>query len=232
MRKIQIEFPDQVARAVFPVQQSQIAAGLKTLSLESGRPVIVLIGGMVFKPELDITKRCVEIIAETANTLGAVVISGGTKMGVMYLIGATRQKNGYDFPLLEITVADIVTWHSDPKNKHLLWWGKKLWPLDKHYSHFVLTLGNQYGDESPWIVDAAKILAQGSQSVTVLINGGNISRLDIQLSVEAGRQVVALSGTGRYADELAEQPDRNELIEVVSAEDEKAVAKALVAKLI
>ncbi len=232
MRQIEIQFPDQIAKAVFPEQRGFVPQALDAIDLKQGQPVIVLIGGMVFKQDLDVTKQSIDVIAETAQSLGAAVISGGTKMGVMYLMGQTRHINGYDFPLLGITVADIVTWPDDPKNRRFLWWGKKLGLLDQNYTHFMLTPGNQYGDESPWIVDAASYLSRGSYSVTTLINGGKISRLDIELSVEASRPVVALSGTGRYADELAEATERDELIGIVSAEDAKAVAKALAANLI
>jgi type II secretory pathway component PulL len=57
-------------------------------------------------------------------------------------------------------------------------------------------------------------------SVTILINGGKVSRKDIELSLEKGGAVIALGGTGRLADELASQPNRNKLIIVVPANPE------------
>ncbi|MBC8508421.1 MAG: hypothetical protein H8D34_26490 [Chloroflexi bacterium] len=67
--------------------------------------------------------------------------------------------------------------------------------------------------------------------MTALINGGNISRLDIKLSLEAGRKVIVLNGTGRYADELASDPNRHELVEIVSAEDDELIVDAIKAAL-
>ena len=66
---------------------------------------------------------------------------------------------------------------------------KKRWQLEPHYSHFILVPGSQFGDESAWIVDTAT-LSKGNRSVTILINGGEISRKDIELSLEHSRPVI------------------------------------------
>jgi hypothetical protein len=89
--------------------------------------------------------------------------------------------------------------------------------LEPHYSHFILVPGSEFGDESPWIVDAATLLSNGHRSVTILINGGEVSRKDIELSLEHGRSVIALSRTGRLADELSRDLDRNKLITIIPA---------------
>jgi hypothetical protein len=87
--------------------------------------------------------------------------------------------------------------------------------------------GSQFGDESPWIVDAATLFSQGQRSVTILINGGEISRKDIELSLEKGRPVIALSRSGRLADELARQPARDKLITVIPVHAEQRIAEAI-----
>jgi hypothetical protein len=91
--------------------------------------------------------------------------------------------------------------------------------------------GSEFGDESPWIVDAATILSKGHQSVTILINGGEVSRKDIELSLEKGRPVIALSRTGRLADEFSREPDRNKLITIISANDERRIIEVVQAAL-
>jgi hypothetical protein len=63
--------------------------------------------------------------------------------------------------------------------------------------------------------------------VTVLINGGEISRKDIDLSLEIGRPVIALSRTGRLADELSQDTERNKLITVVPANGEQQIVDAV-----
>jgi hypothetical protein len=87
--------------------------------------------------------------------------------------------------------------------------------------------GSHFGDESPWIDDAARLFSKDNRSVTILINGGEISRRDVQLSLEEGRQVIALSHTGRLADEISQDFERNGLITVVSANMEAQIIKVI-----
>jgi hypothetical protein len=122
--------------------------------------------------------------------------------------------------LVGVTLEELVTWPGGPESTNKLWWGTKRWELEPHYSHFILVPGSEFGDESPWIVDTATILSKGDQSVTILINGGEVSRKDIDLSLENDRPVIALSRTGRLADELSRQPVRHKLITVAPANAE------------
>lgn len=142
-------------------------------------------------------------------------------------IGQVRSQNGYTFPLIGITLEDLVAWPDGPQDTKFLWWGIKRWQLEPHYPYFILVPGSHFGDESPWIVDAAMVFSKGHQSVTILINGGEISRKDIQLSLEVERKVIALSRTGRLADEISRDFDRNGLITVVSANSEGRIAGAI-----
>jgi len=64
-----------------------------------------------------------------------------------------------------------------------------------------------------------------------LINGGEVSRKDIQLSLENGRPVIALSRTGRLADELSREPARNSLISIAPAHADKRILELIQAAL-
>lgn len=152
-------------------------------------------------------------------------------MGVMAEIGQIRWKNGYTFPLVGIAPEELVTWTDGPHSTKFLWWGEKRWQLEPHYTHFILVPGSQFGDESPWIVDTATLLSKDHRSVTILINGGEVSRKDIELSIEHGRPVIALSRTGRLVDEFSREPDRNKMISVVPATSEKQIVDAVQAAL-
>jgi hypothetical protein len=99
--------------------------------------------------------------------------------------------------------------------------------LEPHYSHFILVPGDDFGAESPWIFDTATLLSQDHQAVTILINGDEVARKDIDLSLEKGRRVIVLSRTGHLADVLASQPVRNELITVIPANSEPQIVKAV-----
>lgn len=231
MRTETINFPDQATRSVFPNERSNLAQAIMELGLKDGYPVIVLIGGEIEDQQRDVTRQAIRAIAKTAEDMGAVIICGGTDMGVMAEIGQIRSQNGYKFPLVGVTPEELVTWPGGPLNTKFLWLGKERWELESHYSHFILVPGSEFGDESPWIDDAAILLSKGHQSVTILINGGDISRKDIEVSLENGRPVIVLSNTGRLADELARQPERNGLITVLPANAEKSISEDLHAAL-
>lgn len=217
MRTQNIQFQDRQTPVVFPLELSDLAQAISALHLEDGHPVIVLIGGEIDEHQADATRRAIQTISKIAEEMNAVVICGGTDMGVMAEIGQIRSENQHKFPLVGIAPEDLVSWPDGLRNTKFLFWGKKRWALESHYSHFILVPGHDFGDESPWIGRAATLLSKGHRSVTILINGGEVSRKDIELSLEMGRPVVALSRTGRLADELSREVNRNKLITVVPA---------------
>jgi hypothetical protein len=232
MRTQTIYFPpDQQRLCAFPYQRSELPQAISALHLKDQYPVIVLIGGEIDKKNAAMTQQAVQTISKLAQDLGAAVICGGTNMGIMSEIGHTRRRNHHKFPLVGIAPAELVTWPRGPESTKFLWWGKQRWQLESHYSHFILVPGNHFGDESPWIIDTATLLSRNQRSVTILINGGEVSRKDIELSLESGRPVIALSRTGRLADELARQPERNKLITVIPAHAEQKITEVIRAVL-
>lgn len=231
MRTQTINFPDQQALCVFPAERSDLVEAISELGLKDHYPVIVLIGGEVDEKQVDITRRAIEMISRIAEDIQAAVICGGTDMGVMAEIGRIRARESYKFPLIGVTPEELVTWPGGPSGTKVLWWGKQRWQLESHYSHFILVPGEQFGDESLWIADAAALLSKDHHSVTLLINGGEVSRKDIQLSLENGRRVIVLSRTGGLADEFASQPERHSLMTVLPVNAEKSIAEAIQAML-
>src|SRR5687767_14530379 len=231
MRTQEINFPDQKTLSVFPHERSNLAQGIAELGLNGGYPVIVLIGGEINDQHREVTRRAIQAISRTAEDISAVVVCGGTDIGVMAEIGQIRSQNGYKFPLVGVTPEELVTWPGGPLNTKFLWLGKQRWQLESHYSHFILVPGSQFGDESPWIGDTATILSKAHRSVTILINGSEVSRKDIELSLENGRPVIALSRTGRLADDLARQPERDKLITIIPANAEQRIVEAIQAAL-
>jgi hypothetical protein len=189
--------------------------------------VIVLIGGAIDKLQAPATLRAIETIAKLAHEKNILLICGGTDMGVMAKIGQVRSQNLYTFPLVGITLEDLVAWPGGPQSTKFLWWGRERWQLEPHYPYFILVPGTHFGDESPWISDAAHIFSKQNQSVTILINVGEVSRKYIQFSLEEGRRVIALSHTGRLADEISQDFERNGLITVVSANMDEQIQKVI-----
>jgi hypothetical protein len=231
MRTQIIDFSDRKTPVVFPNERSNLAQAISELGLKDRYPAIVLIGGEIDGQQVTVTQRAIEAIARAAADLRAVLICGGTDMGIVAQIGQIRWRHGYKFPLIGVTPEGLVTWPGGPHHTKFLWLGKQRWQLESHHSHFILVPGSQFGDESPWIGDVATLLSKGYQSVTILINGGEVSRKDIGLSLENGRPVIVLSRTGRLADELSRQPVRDKLITVVPAQAEQRIVEAIQAAL-
>jgi hypothetical protein len=227
MRTQNIDFPEQQTLCVFPDERSDLAQAISDLQLEGNHPVIVLIGGDIDKLQAIVTRQAIITISRIAENMNAVIVCGGTDMGVMAEIGQMRSMKSYKFPLVGVAPEELVTWPGGPPSTKFLWWGKKRWQLEPHYSHFILVPGSQFGDESPWIVDTATILSKGKRAVTILINGGEVSRKDIELSLEHDRPVIALSHTGRLADEFAKLPEQQKLITVVPANAGQQIAEVV-----
>lgn len=170
----------------------EIQQALDELGIPRPKPAIVLVGGAGGIGFLDKfpMRKAVGIVAQLAEETGAVVIDGGTQAGIMTEIGRQRKKNGYTFPLVGI-VFDALLMKEEPDSI-----------LDPNHTHFILIPGDDWGDESAWISKIATVVAGDRKSVTVLVNGGTISRADVEYSLMANRPTAVIRGTGRLADEI------------------------------
>ncbi len=136
-----------------------------------------------------------DAIAPVAERTHAVVVDGGTDAGVMRLMGRARAGSGATFPLLGVAPEGGVKQDAAATDQRAT--------LEPNHSHFALVPGDHFGDESGWLAEIAAHLAGGRRFPAFLINGGELSLSDAQKMVEAGGDVVAISGTGRSADRLA-----------------------------
>ncbi|MGR9106859.1 MAG: hypothetical protein ACU843_08015 [Gammaproteobacteria bacterium] len=188
------------ARAVQVVCEQGLGEAIGLLGLES-RAVLVLVGGAASlgpKPEQGFLRSLFfDVLAPLAESLQAIVIDGGTDSGVMQLMGAARSEIGGTFPLLGVAAIDTVRFPDEPGFEG----GTAL--LEPHHSHYLIVPGKRWGDESPWIARVASLLSAERASVTVVVNGGEITLRDISFSIDEGRAVFVFSGSGRLADRIA-----------------------------
>jgi predicted Rossmann-fold nucleotide-binding protein len=216
-----------IALCALPNDIEELEQTLNQMGLVD-RPVIVLIGGHILPEQANVTLQAIEVIAKVAEVLDAAIICGGTDVGVMAAIGKARGRNGYQFPLIGVAPEGIVTWPDGPKNGMPVLSGNEREQLEAHHSHFFLVPGNEFGDETKWIVRAATMIAVGrNRSVTVLANGGKVSQKDVEEGLRANRPLIVLSGTGRLADEIANHNARHSLIKVVPAHNRRLLAETL-----
>ena len=170
----------------------EIKQALDGLEISHPKKAIVLVGGAGGIGWLDrfSMQKAIRIVAKLAEKVDAVVVDGGTQAGIMDEIGKQRKRNKFSFPLIGV-VFDALIMKEEPKSI-----------LDANHTHFFLIPGNDWGDESAWIAKIATAITEGEKSITVLINGGNISQQDVQYSMLEKRPVFIMRGTGRLANEI------------------------------
>ncbi len=192
---------EQTALAIRVAQQAELPDALELIGLGGSRPVLVVVGGASNISEADllrIQRLFTEVLAPIAESLGAYVVDGGTDAGVMQLMGEARTQIGAKFALIGVTPEKKVALPNQQKP------AADLTPLEPNHTHFVLVPGDNWGDGSIWISCVATVLANNAPSITVLLNGGEITFEDAFSSVNSGRLVVVIAGTGRTADILAD----------------------------
>jgi TRPM family ion channel len=218
------------AQAVRVEAADELPSAVRELEVD-GRPALVVVGGADGMSRDDLRRVDPifrDVLAPLAERLDATVIDGGTDTGVMSLMGIARGDGGWAFPLVGVVVDELAASSADEAVE-----------LEPNHTHFVLVPGSQWGEEAPWLASVATVVAGSDGSVTVLVNGGEISYADVRHSLDAGRHVVVLDGSGRTADALAAavRGDRAEpsvtalaasgIVHVVDPDDPDEVASLL-----
>jgi SLOG in TRPM, prokaryote len=183
-------------------QPADIPAALRALKVERRRPVLVSVGGAggITSAGLADMARILEPVVLAMDRWGATVLDGGTDSGVMKVIGQARQAAGAQFPLVGVAAEGTVILPGMPAARDAA-------GLEPHHSHIILVPGSTWGDESPWLSRIATSIADGRPSVTLVVNGGEITYDDITHSLQSGRPVIVVAGTGRTADAIAAARD-------------------------
>lgn len=170
----------------------EIQEALTQLEIPYPNSTIVLVGGAggIGWSEKFPMRKAIRIVAQLAEETQSVIVDGGTQAGIMLEIGKQRKQNKYTFPLIGV-VFDRLVVDEDPKSI-----------LDPNHTHFFLIPGSDWGDESGWIAKIATAVAGGEKSITILVNGGTISRTDVEYGLLENRPAYIMRGTGRLADEI------------------------------
>jgi hypothetical protein len=202
------ELPNESRASVIQVNDpANLLIDLEKIGLQEPRPVIVVIGGASKMTEESLIRLRLlfeNVLAPTAEKLGAYVVDGGTDAGVMQMMGQARAKIAAKFPLIGVAPVEKVELPgaSSPATKQT---------LEPNHTHFLLTPGSDWGDESSWLARIATTISGELPSIAILINGGDIALLDAVENVRAGRSVIALAGSGRLADELVSAINHTEI---------------------
>ena len=187
------------ARAVYVPTGAEGAAVVAALELPPPRAVVMVSGGASDMSPTEIARLralFVEGVGRVAAEESITLIDGGTRAGVMQMMGESRAAGGGDAPLIGVCPAALVTWPGSPT-------GKDRVPLEPHHTHFVLTDGDYWGAETETMFALAAALSNGIPFVAVLANGGPVARDEMLHNVRQGREIIVIRGSGRLADEIA-----------------------------
>ena len=172
------------------------------LELPSARFSIVLHGGAGDMSESYYKKLMLllrDSLVRFAEDNRALVADGGTDTGLVQVMGEAYLAAKATFSLVGVVVSDAVTYPGGPPP------GPDRWALNPMHTHFVIVNADDFGFESHLLAGLAHI--GGNPGVALAVNGGAITRSEIELHARMGTPVIVLKGTGRYADDLANAPE-------------------------
>jgi len=199
-----IEFPYRQAQLLLvPVDQNPEAI-LDKLELPPINSLIVLSGGAggmadTIRPQLSEIFR--NGIAPIGAEMQAGFIDGGTDSGVMAMLGQGLANCNYKTPIMGVAPEGVVSY---PGKVSKYQGGEhELTPLEPNHSHLVLVDSSDWGAEINVMYGLAGILAKKLPSITLLVNGGPLSRSEVLRSIRLGLPVIIMEGSGRLADDLA-----------------------------
>jgi hypothetical protein len=211
-----IMFPNgNSARVVIVPPGTHPESILKALGIVPARAVIVMAGGAANIGDA-VTPELFELlksgIARAAWEEGAIIIDGGTHAGVMEMMGRGVKATGRKTTLLGVAPAGRVTYPPQTGREQesislaaseALVAADGVAPLDPDHSHFVLVEGAEWGDETATMYDIVSFLGAAAPSVAVLADGGRLALAEVGQNIQAGREIIVITGSGRLADGIA-----------------------------
>ena len=197
----------QFAKILKVCEDTDYENALSTVGLQGPVPTLLVIGGasyMTPESQAKLLQFFNTALATLSEKLGITVLDGGTDAGVIHMMGQARRNISGQFNLVGVA----------PLNRVISPIGESRPPtvddrddppvdLEPHHTHFFLVPGDDWGSESQWLAKFSSVLAGHFPSMTLLINGGQVSLKDLRLNLELGRQVTIVAGSGRLADAVA-----------------------------
>jgi hypothetical protein len=190
---------NRAATAVFPAASTSAADILAALKIEDYKAVLLVIGG-ADDVDAAVTSKLTQLfgrgIARAAANVNAVIIDGGTKAGVMEMMGQGVADRGFKSSLIGIAPQGLVTYPGST--------GSGSTPLDPNHSHFVLVPGEAWGSETSTIFQLVTELRNKVPAVALLAGGGDNTRNEALQAVRQNLPLIVVEGSGGFADKVAD----------------------------
>jgi SLOG in TRPM, prokaryote len=175
---------------------------LRSLHIQRPRALMMITGGaseMDEQVDSNLARLFTQGIAPVAISMGAMIIDGGTRAGVMKMIGKAMSGQRQRSILLGVSAEGRVIYPGKPVKAD----GQTGTQLDPNHSHFILVETNVRGEETETMYGLAGLLSNTCPSVAILSNGGPIAAEEVVQNVLQQRPVIVITGSGRFADDLA-----------------------------
>jgi hypothetical protein len=169
-------------------------------------------------------------IVRAAFDNNALILDGGTQSGVMDLMGEALADRDHQAVLLGVAPFDLARYPGKPETNV----AESSAQLDPNHTHFLLTEGHEWGDETRRMFEVADHLTSHSGGVasgkkipsTMILAGGNlkgIARKEVLQAVRRGWPVIVIEESGELADRIAfylrnpdetiKEPEISEIVE-------------------
>jgi hypothetical protein len=189
---------NRAATAVFPPANTKAADILTALNIEGQKAVLLVIGG-ADNVDASLKSKLTQLygrgIARAAANVNAVIIDGGTKSGVMEMMGQGVADRGFQSSLIGVSPVGKINYPGST--------GAGETPLDPNHSHFVLVPGDAWGSETSTIFQLVGELRNKVPVVALLAAGGSGTRNEALQAVRQNLPLIIVEGSGGLADEIA-----------------------------
>ena len=189
---------NRAATAVFPLPSAKAEDIIGALDIKSQKAVLLIIGGAdnisdELKPRL--TQLFGRGVARAAANVNAAIFDGGTKAGVMEMMGQGVADRGFKSPLIGVAPLGLVTYPGSTSSGETA--------LDPNHSNFVLVQGDAWGSETSTIYQLVSDLRNKLPAVALLAGGGETTRSEALQAVRQNLPLIVIEGSGGLADEIA-----------------------------
>lgn len=234
LKKQEIIFENNKNKALITKADSNDSAEniISTLQLRLSKPksIILIFGGAsgnldTSDTSITILYQILDDVLQYAADNDAIIIDGGTKSGIMEIVGqrASKIEQSKKPIILGVAPAGLISLinstkqednyknegDNDRENDKVL--------LDPNHSHFVLVEGDKWGDETIKLFEIASSLSTNDIPIVALLaGGGRISKKEILFCINQNWPVIVIEKTGYLADEIASYKNQKQTFEKIS----------------
>jgi len=174
---------------------------------------------------VSILHQILDDVLQYAIDNDGIIIDGGTKSGIMELVGqrASELTQSKKPIILGVAPAGLISLskstkqentedeHEDDSDEN-----NKV-SLDPNHSHFVLVEGDRWGDETIKLFEIATTLSTDNDIpvIALLAGGGRISQKEILFCINQNWPIIVIEKTGYLADEIALYKKQSQTLEKI-----------------